>query len=272
MIIAFVSRKGGVGKTTTAVNLAAGLARRGRRVLLVDLDPQASASRALGVPRAELAPSAADVLLGQTPMGDAVRSTAVPNLELVTSSVDMASADETLAVVRNRERLLKARLQPVQGHYDHVLLDCPPSLSVVPTNALVAADAFVVPTVPQFLAVEGVENLVQAVQRLCFRTGARTRLLGIVLTMVDYRVRSTSETVERLRGLYGDKVLGTEIRVNCRLAEAPGYGRTIFEHDPSCRGARAYADLAAEIEGEPVAVAAPGADEGDEPAVATLSA
>lgn len=247
MIIAFVSRKGGVGKTTSAVSLAAAFARRGRRTLVVDLDPQASASRALGVERALLAPSIADVLLQNLPMQAAIRPTRSPHLDLVTSSVDMGSADEALQPLRNRERVLQGKLAPVRDLYDHILLDCPPSLANVPANAIVAADAYVVPAVPQFLAVEGVENLMSAVQRLCFRTGARTRLLGILLTMVDYRIKSTAQIATELRRAYGDRVFATEIRVNCRLAEAPGAGQTIFEYDAASRGAGAYQLLATEI-------------------------
>lgn len=248
MITALVSRKGGVGKTTTAVSLAAAVAGRGHRVLLVDLDSQCSASFSLGVPREQLAPSSADLLLRDAPAPELLRPTPVPGLDLITASVDLMAADVELARSSGFTYRLRTGLESVRERYDFVFLDCPPSLSVLPQSALVAADAFLVPVVPQFLAVEGVTNLLQAAERLGLRTGVRAPYpLGIVLTMVDYRTRTTHENVGRVRGRFGDLVFAVEIRINVRLAEAPSVGEPIFSFDPTSTGARAYELLAEEF-------------------------
>jgi len=248
VITALVSRKGGVAKTTTAVSLAAAIAGRGHRVLLVDLDSQCSASFSLGVSREHLAPSSADLLLRDAPAPALVRPTPVPGLDLITASVDLMAADVELAKSSGFTRTLRTGLDSIRELYDFIFLDCPPSLTVLPQSALVASDAYLVPVVPQFLAVEGVTNLLQAAERLGLRTGGRPpHPLGIVLTMVDYRTRTTHENVGRVRGRFGGLVFAVEIRINVRLAEAPGAGEPIFSFDPSSTGARAYALLAEEF-------------------------
>jgi chromosome partitioning protein len=247
VIIAMVSRKGGVGKTTSAVNLSAALARRGKRVLLVDLDPQASASLSLGVDREALAPSSADLLLQRLPADQALRHTATPDLDLITASVDLADAEADLGSFRTREGRLRAALAPIAGAYDFIFLDCPSSLSLLPANAVVASDAFVVPAMPQFLAVAGVQNVLAAVQRIAWDAGVRSRPLGVLLTMVDYRTRATRETVDQIRRELGSLVFAIEIRINTRLAEAPRAGQTIFQFEPTATGAAAYQLLAEEL-------------------------
>ncbi|MEM7480174.1 MAG: AAA family ATPase [Acidobacteriota bacterium] len=247
VIIAVISKKGGVGKTTTSVNLAAALAALGRRVLLVDLDSQASASRSLGVTRSNLAPSISDVLFSNLPAGDAIRHTSVPNLNLITASVDLVSADVELGGSREREFRLGKVLEPLRPHYDEIILDCPPSLTLLPINALTAADGFVAPVVPHFLAIEGVESLLKTAERVRSNFNRRLVALGILLAMVDYRTNATRQNVALLREEYGRLVFGVEVRINTRLAEAPEHAQTIFQYDPRATGAESHSLLAEEF-------------------------
>ncbi len=248
MITAVLNRKGGVGKTTTAVNMAAALAASGSRVLLIDLDSQASTSLSLGVPRWALAPSTADVLLNETPAVDAVRATHVMGLHLMTASTDLSSMDRELSPLPNRETRLWRALRPIRDRYDYIFIDCPSVSSLAPLNALVAADFYIIPVVPHYLALEGVRNLCASADRVVGRLGSTPRLLGIVLTMVDYRTRSTRDNVHRLRNEFGNRVFAVEIRINTRLAEAPAVGKTIFEFDSGSTGANAYRLLAEEFQ------------------------
>jgi chromosome partitioning protein len=260
LIIAVVSSKGGVGKTTSTVSLGAALAHLGHRILLVDLDSQASASLSVGIDRADLHPSSADVLLRSVPVYDAIRPSRTEGLHVLPASVDLTSVEGDLGALRAKELMLRKALDKCREPYDFVLIDCPPGFGLLTRNALAAADAYLVPTIPQFLAVEGVATLMQAVDRLSWRCQQRIRMLGILPTLVDIRTRTVHETLGRLRAQFGTQVFAIEVRTNVRLAEAPALGKTIFEHDPECVGARAYELLAEELlirVGKP---AAPGAE------------
>lgn len=236
-----------MSKTTTAVNLAAALAGIGKRVLLVDLDSQASASLSLGVPRSALFPGLADVLMGSRPAADTIRSTATLGLDLVTASADLQSFELHLGDGTDRGSLLRQMLDPIVPRYDFILFDCPPNQSLLAFNGLVAADNFIVPIVPNHLATISLEPMLWAAERIPAAYGVRPRLLGIVLTQVDYRTRAARENVGRIREKFRDHVFAVEIRVNVRLAEAPESGKTIFEYDPRSTGAKAYRLLAAEM-------------------------
>src|SRR5262245_11928352 len=247
MILAVISRKGGVGKTTTVVSLSGPLPRLGKNVLVVDLDSQASASLSLGVVRGDLAPSIHDVLFKSLPAAKAIRPTFTANVELITASADLLYADVDMAAFRNREARLREALAPVAAGYDWVLLDCPPAFNTMAQNALIACDRFIVPAIPHFLAFDGIAPLLEAAGRLCQRYGRPTGFLGVLLTLVDNRTKSARTQATELRAKLGELVFDCEIPVNVRLAEAPATGQTIFEWFPQAAGAHAYRLAAPEL-------------------------
>jgi chromosome partitioning protein len=247
MILAVISRKGGVGKTTTVVSLAGALARLGQRILVVDLDSQASASISLGVSRGDLAPSIHDVLFKNLPVAQAIRPTFTKGIDLVTASADLLYADVDLANLRHREARLRDALAPVAAAYDWVLLDCPPAFNSLAQNAIIACDQFLVPAVPHFLAFDGIGPLLEAAGRLAQRYGKANGFLGVLLTLVDNRTKSARVQATELREKLGDLVFDSEIPINVRLAEAPATGQTIFEWFPQAAGAHAYRLAAVEL-------------------------
>ncbi|HWM92167.1 MAG TPA: ParA family protein [Thermoanaerobaculia bacterium] len=247
MRLALVNLKGGVGKTTTAVNLAAAFARSGLRVLVVDLDPQGSASLSLGVTREEANPSSAELLTGKTEAAEAIRPTGVEGIDLIPASLRLAGIDLALARKQEPEKLLKKRLSPVRRRYDVILFDCPPGLSILSLNGLAAANAFLVPVRPHHLDVESLGSFLELLESSRDRVGKMPENLGLLLTMVDHRTLVTDEVVQTVRKRYGQQVLRTEIPVNVRLAQAPEHGLTIFGFESWSSGASAYGKLGGEV-------------------------
>lgn len=245
-ILAIANQKGGVGKTTTAVNLATALCAIGKRVLLVDLDPQGNASTGLSVKRAGLRASTYDVIFGDAQVQETAHKTKVPGLEVLPSSVHLSGAEIELVTADRREyRLQEALRTPLP--YDYVVIDCPPSLSLLTLNALVAADSIVVPLQCEFYALEGLSHLVKTIERVRKGFNPRLEIHGVVLTMFDQRNNLSGMVAEDVRKYFGDKVYKTIIPRNVRLSEAPSYGLPAIVYDMRCPGAKAYINLAKEV-------------------------
>ncbi|MFQ5783642.1 MAG: ParA family protein [Alphaproteobacteria bacterium] len=246
-IVAIANQKGGVGKTTTAINLGTALAAVRRRVLLFDLDPQGNASTGIGIAQRERGTNSYDVLMDEADLGEAVRPTAVPGLDIVPSVVDLSGAEVELAVAERREYRLRGALAGRLGDYDYVLIDCPPALGLLTLNALVAADSILVPLQCEFFALEGLSQLLRTVERVRHHLNPTLEMLGIVLTMYDKRNNLSKQVAADVRAFMGDKVYDTVIPRNIRVTEAPSHGKPVLLYDLNCAGARAYMHLASEV-------------------------
>lgn len=250
-VFAIANQKGGVGKTTTAINLATALAAVGEQVLLIDLDPQGNASTGLGVERSERSPGSYEFLLGLSPLADCVRATQIPGLSVMPASVQLAGAEIELIDLERRERRLADALaapgNDARTRWTTILIDCPPSLGLVTLNALVAVDAIVVPLQAEFLALEGIGALSNTVARVRKSLNPRLHIAGVVLTMVDRRMTLSQQVEADVRAHYGDLVFGTTIPRNVRIAEAPSHGLPVLIYDNACAGAQAYILLASEF-------------------------
>ncbi|PZQ49078.1 MAG: chromosome partitioning protein ParA [Micavibrio aeruginosavorus] len=245
-ILSVANQKGGVGKTTTSVNLATALAAIGKKVLLVDLDSQGNASTGLGIKRAGIRKSTYDVIFDDASVAETVQATKVPGLFVLPSSIHLSGAEIELVTTEHREFRLQRALR-VPMPYDYVVIDCPPSLSLLTLNALVASDAIVVPLQCEFFALEGLSHLVKTIERVKKSFNPRLDIHGIVLTMFDKRNNLSDQVAADVRDYFGDKVYKTVIPRNVRLSEAPSYGLPAIVYDMKCPGARAYISLASEI-------------------------
>lgn len=243
--IAILNQKGGVGKTTTTINLAAALAKIGKSVLVIDLDPQANATSGLAVDKNTLGNSIYETIISGVDPADVIIDTKVDNLRLLPATTALAAAEQELVSVLSREGVLKQSLGSLS--YDVILIDCPPSLGLLSINALVAADKVLIPVQSEFYALEGLGLLMQTIQRVQAGLNPSLALLGVVMTMVDSRNALSGQVIEEIKKHFGDYVFQTFIPRNVRLAEAPSFGKTVFEHDKWSKGARAYKALAKEV-------------------------
>jgi chromosome partitioning protein len=255
-IACIANQKGGVGKTTTAVNLAAGLVLRGRSVLVVDIDPQSNATTGLGLDPRAVRASTYELLTGEAGLSDVVQRTKLSGLDCAPSSPDLAGAEVELVAAARRERQLVAALAGVENAYDLVLLDCPPSLGLLTVNALVAARTLIVPVQCEYYALEGLGQLLGTAERVCGALNPRLRITGFLLTMYDARTKLSEQVAAEVRSHFGELVYGTVIPRSVRLSEAPSYGEPVVTMDPGARGSIAYSLLAREVE-ERYGLAAP---------------
>lgn len=247
-IYAISNQKGGVGKTTTAINLASALAMEDQTVLLIDLDPQGNCSSGVGHPKGEVPRGIADVILGFHELPDVLLSTDVDGLHLAPATRELVGLEVELVDADNREFRLREALNTQATDYDYVILDCPPSLGMLTVNALAAADGVIIPLQAEYYAMEGLGELLRAITQV--RKGGLNRDLertGVLLTMVDRRTRLCRDVCDQAREVFGDEVFDVEVPRNIRLGEAPSFGRPVHVYDPNCRGAIAYARLAEEL-------------------------
>ncbi|MFT4532157.1 MAG: chromosome partitioning protein [Candidatus Saccharimonadales bacterium] len=244
-VISVLNQKGGVGKTTSTINLAAAIAKTGLTVLVIDLDPQANATSGLGVDKSKLKSSVYEVLTNGAQVPDAVVDTSIDGLRLLPATASLAAAEQELVSVQSRESVLKEALGNMS--FDYVLIDCPPSLGLLSINALVASDSVLIPVQTEFYALEGLGLLMQTVQRIQQGLNTQLKLLGIVMTMVDSRNALSGQVIAEVKKHFGEYVFNTFIPRNVKLAEAPSFGKSVFEHDKWSKGARAYKALAKEV-------------------------
>ncbi len=246
-ILCFANQKGGVGKTTSALNIAACLARAGKRVLLVDADPQGNATTGIGVRKKDVRLTVYDVLIGRAQAQAAVVRTNVTNLSLLPSGIDLVGAEIELAEEEKREYRLKEALEPLRSAYDYLLVDCPPALGLITINTLVAADGVVIPMLCEYYSLEGLSQLSNTVRLIRKRFNPSLELVGVLINMYDGRLNLTVSVLEEIKKFFPGKLFRTPIPRSVRISEAPSYGMSILDYDRNGKGAAAYASVAREL-------------------------
>lgn len=246
--VAIFNQKGGVGKTTTNINLAACLAIRGKKVLILDIDPQGNTTSGIGITKRSLKNTVYNILIDRDyDPKKAIIKTGVKNLDLIPASVDLAGAEVELVGMEGRENALKEGLEKIKGDYDYIFIDCPPSLGLLTINSLAAVDSVLVPIQCEFYALEGVSQLVSTIDLVKKSLNPKLEIQGVILSMFDGRTNLSIQVVQEVKKYFGNKVYATVIPRNVRLAEAPSYGMPITEYDPKSKGAEAYGDFADEF-------------------------
>ena len=246
-IIAYANQKGGVGKTTTCVNVSAYLAKMGKKVLLIDLDPQGNATSAVGLDKTDDIKSIYNVIIGENYIEEVIRKTSIDGLDILPSEINLAGAEIELVSMDNRERVIKNILNRVKSSYDFINIDCPPSLVLITVNALTACDSVLIPIQCHFFALEGLTQLMNTIKLVKKHLNPQIDVEGVVLTMKDNRSNLVGQVSDEIRKFFGKKVFNTVIPNNIRLAEAPSYGMPICDYDPKSKGGVAYHDLAVEL-------------------------
>ena len=246
-VIAVANQKGGVGKTTTAVNLAACLAKEGRKVLLIDSDPQGNATSGLGFDKRDVKKCIYDALINEVPMADTLKHTAYENLDVIPATIQLAGAEIELVSLMNREGRLKNALERIKHDYDYVIIDCPPSLGLLTINALTAASSVMIPVQCEFYALEGMTMLMNTIQLVQRNVNPALKLEGVVMTMFDSRTNLAQDVVEEVKKYFKTKMYKTIVPRNVRLSEAPSHGMPVIDYDSKSKGAQVYMELAKEV-------------------------
>ncbi len=242
-IIAISNQKGGVGKTSTCINFAAGLALKGKKVLVVDMDAQGNATTGLGISKSELENSIYDVLINETPAKSVIVSTKVDNLSVLPSSIDLAGAEVELVSQKGREKRLALALAKIKDEYDYVIIDCPPAIGLLTINALAAADGVLIPIQSEYYALEGLSQLVNTIKLVVKSLNPKLVIEGVLITMYDGRALISRQIVDEIKKYFGSKVFDTMIPRNIRVSEAPSHGKPVMLHDKRCRGSVAYVNF-----------------------------